>query len=469
MPGMLRLASGRGICDRLRPNRQGAAHAPAAQVAVVRHGMEALLQSTILGRREASFAALVVLLLGVSCKARSGEAPPRPPAATTASAREAGTGPAVQEAGAGTTTQAGSTPAECYRRAGAALAGGVSAAAWLRARPDLECACDGAIAEACGALGASYESDGAEPRDDERASALFKRGCELGDAWGCTNYGTSLSKGRGLPRDLAESHRVYRRGCDLGDGIACTDAAVQLGLGRLGAPDLAGAKALFRRGCDLGDQPACRQLASLEDPAAPVQSPQESARAAFSAQRFEEVCQYLVAARFSPEVCDYLARTARGVRAPPPRMDAWLASQGVRLLNGVIVGPEDPSRNEYEVLVGGEPTLLIAEFTQMENDLIEFEFWAQEIGSREVKMASGRMRALPLYREWPLYVALVDIDRFEGDQRAGAARELLEHLVGEWERLYAAPPGAPPPSTPPPADAEAPPATTTACAFPRAA
>jgi hypothetical protein len=201
-----------------------------------------------------------------------------------------------------------------------------------------------------------------------------------------------------------------------------------------------------------------------------LQSPQESARAAFSAQRFEEVCQYLIAARFSPEVCDYLARTARGVRTPPPRMDAWLASQGVRLLNGAIVGPEDPSRNEYEVLVDGEPTLLIAEFTQMESDLIEFEFWAQEIGSREVKMAGGRMRALPLYREWPLYVAIVDIDGFEGDQRAGAARELLEHLVGEWERLYAAPPGAPPPSTPPPpVDAEALPATTTACVFPRAA
>lgn len=179
---------------------------------------------------------------------------PRPPspAATEPPAPAPSAPPAVP------TTE---DPRTSYAHAAALFAADPSPASWPAARPWLERACTGGVAEACTGLAATYGPEGDLP-DEARAAPLLSRACELGDAWGCTNYGTRLAGGRGVPADPVAALAAYRRGCDLGDGVGCSNAASSLWNGRAGPPDPEGAVAMAERGCALGDAMSCAAAAA---------------------------------------------------------------------------------------------------------------------------------------------------------------------------------------------------------------
>lgn len=164
-----------------------------------------------------------------------------------------------------------SDPRACFERARGLITSNMKNP---RALPELECACDGGVAEACTHLGAWHRDGIAVSKNDTKATAYYKRGCDLGDGWGCSDYGVSLSRGRGVPRDMAASHKVAKRACELKSAKGCSNAGMHLMFGRLGKQDFAAAAELLARGCRLHDQLSCRMETIARDP--------ERARAAFT-------------------------------------------------------------------------------------------------------------------------------------------------------------------------------------------
>jgi TPR repeat protein len=65
------------------------------------------------------------------------------------------------------------------------------------------------------------ESGRGVEKDFVRAAALYRKGCEGGNASACYNLGNCYADGRGVSKEPAEAHRFYTRGCELGDEEAC--------------------------------------------------------------------------------------------------------------------------------------------------------------------------------------------------------------------------------------------------------
>lgn len=87
-------------------------------------------------------------------------------------------------------------------------------------------------------------------KDDRRATPLYVRGCELGDALGCYNAGLMSDEGRGTPRDISRAAARYEEACEMGSATACTNLGFLYENGRGVKKDPARAVALYQRGCD---------------------------------------------------------------------------------------------------------------------------------------------------------------------------------------------------------------------------
>lgn len=167
-------------------------------------------------------------------------------------------------------------------------------------------------------------------------------------------------------------------------------------------------------------------------------TPQERAQAALDESRYEDVCAYLVSRGFSSVICDWLVATARANRDRPlstDRFERFLRDQHVRRVSGSIVGWYDEAHNEYEVRVGGRPAILVASETAFETTG-RFTMWAQQHGTSDEVLNSGREVSVPVYREWPLFQAILDTARARGDAAAPAAVSLLRELLRAWETDY---------------------------------
>jgi len=83
-------------------------------------------------------------------------------------------------------------------------------------------ACAEDVAAGCTSLGRIYEA-GATGRaaDYPRASQMYRRGCDGGDARGCYRLGLSYAKGRGVSRNKVRARTLYERGCAGGATDAC--------------------------------------------------------------------------------------------------------------------------------------------------------------------------------------------------------------------------------------------------------
>ncbi len=87
-------------------------------------------------------------------------------------------------------------------------------------------------------------------KDDRRATPLYVKGCDLGDALGCYNAGLMADEGRGVARDVARAAARYEEGCAMGSATACTNLGFLYEKGRGVGQDGSRALALYRRGCD---------------------------------------------------------------------------------------------------------------------------------------------------------------------------------------------------------------------------
>lgn len=173
-------------------------------------------------------------------------------------------------------------------------------------------------------------------------------------------------------------------------------------------------------------------------PPPPEPTPLERAQAALDGGRYEEVCTYLVSTGLSQIVCDWVVETARtndDHALSVDRFERFLRDQHVRRVSGTVVGWYDEAHNEYEVRIGGQTAILVATETAFETTG-RFTMWAQQHGTSDEVLASGREVSVPVYREWPLYDAIMSMARARGDAAGPAAVSLLGEMLRGWESDY---------------------------------
>lgn len=103
-------------------------------------------------------------------------------------------------------------------------------------------------------------------RDLARATALYRRACELGSAEGCTYYAHALDAGEGVAEDDDEAERRYRRACQRGHAVACAYVG-DIERRTAGAPAAAMRRArdAYATACSGGVQQACENRDLLEE------------------------------------------------------------------------------------------------------------------------------------------------------------------------------------------------------------
>jgi hypothetical protein len=145
-----------------------------------------------------------------------------------------------------------------------------------------------------------------------------------------------------------------------------------------------------------------------------------------------------VSVGFSDIICAWIADTARSNddRAlSSARLERFLRDQRVRRVSGSIVGFYDEANNDYEVRVAGRIAILEATETSFETTG-RFTLWAQQHGTRIEVLTNGREVSVPIYREWPLASAILEMARERGDDAGPAAIALLNELLRAWEADY---------------------------------
>jgi TPR repeat protein len=79
--------------------------------------------------------------------------------------------------------------------------------------------------EACVRAGAMYLDGNGVGRDENKALALFKKGCDGGIGAGCNSVAFMYAKGRGVPRSMTTAQTYFQKGCDAHFDTACQNFA----------------------------------------------------------------------------------------------------------------------------------------------------------------------------------------------------------------------------------------------------
>jgi TPR repeat protein len=135
------------------------------------------------------------------------------------------------------------------------------AASQSRATELYERACNGGDAAGCYSLGLQYEyrkyEHGTDNADDEaRAEELLQRACNMGNADGCSSLDLRRTQARAVSLD--------QRKCDEGDPIGCVALATAYGSGNGVLMDKARALALYQQACErMNSKLGCWYLGSM--------------------------------------------------------------------------------------------------------------------------------------------------------------------------------------------------------------
>jgi TPR repeat protein len=97
--------------------------------------------------------------------------------------------------------------------------------------------------------------------EDERAAAVFKKGCDRRDVASCIDLGKAYAEGNGVDADPAKATTLFRSACEAASAIGCLEWAGAL---RDAGPQNAKRYAdLYRRACEGGALGACVELGGL--------------------------------------------------------------------------------------------------------------------------------------------------------------------------------------------------------------
>jgi hypothetical protein len=82
-------------------------------------------------------------------------------------------------------------------------------------------ACGQGFVAGCGGVGDTYFQGLDVPKDQSRASGIWRDACARGHAMSCSNLGVMYHGGDGVPADNAKAVEFMRRACELGNTNAC--------------------------------------------------------------------------------------------------------------------------------------------------------------------------------------------------------------------------------------------------------
>jgi hypothetical protein len=124
--------------------------------------------------------------------------------------------------------------------------------------------CEWLDASSCSNLGRVFDAGHGIDQDGKRATALFDKGCKLGDAYGCALLGYGYWFGdNGLPPRQDLALELFERGCDGGSGLGCSGVGTVYNEAPGVKRDLKKAMSHLQRGCDLGSPWGCKTLATI--------------------------------------------------------------------------------------------------------------------------------------------------------------------------------------------------------------
>ena len=96
-----------------------------------------------------------------------------------------------------------------------------------------------------------------------KAAALYKVGCDAGDAASCDHLGVCAIKGLGIARDYHRAKVSFRKACQAGLGRGCTHLGLVYHRGLKVVKSLKKAAVYYRKGCAAGDARGCGYLGLL--------------------------------------------------------------------------------------------------------------------------------------------------------------------------------------------------------------
>lgn len=91
----------------------------------------------------------------------------------------------------------------------------------------------------------------------QKASELFRKACDAGNANGCYKLGMLFYHGEGVRQNKQEALNLFKQACDAGNEKGCSNLGILFYYGDGVIQDKQLAKELFGEACDDGKSDAC--------------------------------------------------------------------------------------------------------------------------------------------------------------------------------------------------------------------
>lgn len=101
--------------------------------------------------------------------------------------------------------------------------------------------------------------------DYQKATQLYQKACNSGEALGCSNLGLLYEDGQGVNQDYQKAAQLYQKACDSGDAGGCLGLGLLYKNGQGVRQNFSTAKQYYGKACDLGIQIGCDWYRKLND------------------------------------------------------------------------------------------------------------------------------------------------------------------------------------------------------------
>ena len=101
--------------------------------------------------------------------------------------------------------------------------------------------------------------------DYQKATQLFQKACDSGNAGGCFGLGLLYQSGQGVNQDYQKAAQLYQKACDSGEAVGCFGLGFLYKNGQGVRQDFSTAKQYYGKACDLGFQIGCNWYRKLNE------------------------------------------------------------------------------------------------------------------------------------------------------------------------------------------------------------
>jgi TPR repeat protein len=122
-------------------------------------------------------------------------------------------------------------------------------------------ACEKGNAKACHGLG---EIVARVEGNEKKAAGLFKIACDGGESKACVSLGYMRQAGQGIEKDEKKAADLYKKACDAANAIGCRNLGVMYEYGVGAEKDDESALLYYSMACGMNEQRACELYVTLK-------------------------------------------------------------------------------------------------------------------------------------------------------------------------------------------------------------